>query len=133
MEWLLEKLGLLVDTIMGERKTVEHAGYVTHRQLIVRPDMAAEDVEIGVKISKITYMTIYERPWIPNTVHSVYHVLAFAPDDIRATLDHRLFEPQVYPLLCNTLLKRSKYPHLYALHAFIERLGPINLTIKCAI
>lgn len=133
MKWLLEKIGELMDKIAGERRTVEHDGPVAWRHLIVRPDLAASDVEIGVKISKITYTTHYERRWLPSTTHSVYRVLAFAPDEIRQTLDPRLFEPQVYPLLCNTLLKHSKYPHLYALHAFVERLGPLNPTIKCAL
>lgn len=131
MEWLLEKLGVLVDRLLGERKTVEYFGKVAHRSVTLRPSLADVDVEIGVTISHITYTTHYDRWWMPTTVHSVYRVLAFAPEDIRVTLDHRLFQPVVYPLLCNSLLKRSRYPHMYALHAFLERMGPFYSTIKC--
>ena len=131
MVWFLEKLGVLVDKILGERTTVEYDGPVAHRQLTLRPSLAEADVEIGVKISQYTYATKYKRWWIPNTKQSVFRVLAFAPDEVRETLDQRLFVPMFYPLLCNSLLKRSKYPHMYALHAFLDRMGPYYPTIKC--
>lgn len=131
MEWLLEKLGVLVDKLLGDRTTVEYNGPVAHRQVTLRPSLADEDVEIGVTISQITYATHYQRWWVPTAVHSVYRVLAFAPEGVRATLDQKLFEPMVYPLLCNSLLKRSQFPHMYALHAFLDRMGPFYPTIKC--
>lgn len=130
MEWLLEMLGRLVDRILGERTTVEYNGPVAHRQVTLRPSLAEADVAIGVKISQYTYVTKYDRWWVPNSKQSVFRVLAFAPESIRETLDPRLFKPMFYPLLCNSLLKRSKYPHMYALHAFLDRMGPFYPTIK---
>ncbi len=131
MDWLLEKLGEMVDWFVGDRTTVEYTGKVAHRQVTLRPSLADADVEIGVTVTQITYSTRYRRWWMLPTSHSVYRVLAFAPDEIRAQLDKRLFEPCVYPLLCNSLLRHTQYPHLYALHAFLERMGPPYPTIKC--
>lgn len=131
MEWLLEKLGALFDRIVGDRTTFEHLGPAAHRQVTLRPSFAGADVQIGVRITQTIYTTRYKRWWIPSTVHPVYHVLAFAPDEVREKLDQRLFEPMVYPLLCNQLLMHTRYPHLYALHAFLERMSPFYQTIKC--
>lgn len=131
MDWLLEKIGELMDWIVGDRTTVEYLGQVAHRQLTLRPSLADADVEIGVTVTQITYATHYRRWWLLPTTHTVYRVLAFAPDDIRVTLDQRLFEPVVYPLLCNSLLRDTQHPHTYALHAFLDRMGPFYPTIKC--
>lgn len=131
MTWVLEKIGSLLDWLVGDRTTVEYTGEVAHRSVTLRPSLADDDVEIGVKITRTVYETRYKRWWLPSTVHSVYHVLAFAPDEIREQLDKRLFEPMVYPQLCNGLLQRTRYPHMYALHAFLERMSPYYPTIKC--
>lgn len=131
MKWLMEKLGVLMNKIVGDRITVEITGPMSERQLTLRPSLADEDVEIGVKITQYLYRTNYSRWWMPHTVDSVYRVVAFAPEETRAKLDQRLFEPLVYPLLCNPLLRNTKYPHMYALHAFLDRFGPFYPTIKC--
>jgi hypothetical protein len=133
MDWLLEKLGVLMDWIVGDRTTVEYTGEIANRQLTLRPPLADENVQIGVTITQITFKTHYQRWWLRPTVHSIYRVLAFAPDDIRVQLDQRLFQPQIYPLLCNSFLRHSRRPHLYALHAFLDRMGPFYPTIKCEI
>ncbi len=130
MDWLKQKIGEFWDWMAGERKTVEYTGKIADRVVTLRPSLANHDVEIGVKITQIVYATTYPRWWRRTTHHSVYQVLAFAPDEIRTQLDPRLFIPQVYPLLCNPLLRRTKVPHLYALHAFLDRMGPFYPTIK---
>lgn len=131
MSWLLEKIGSLLDWSAGERTTREYTGHAAHRSVTLRPSLADDDVEIGVTITRTIYETHYKRWWVPSSVRSVYRVVAFAPDEIREQLDPRLFEPVVYPLLCNFLLKRTRYPHMYALHAFLERMSPFYPTIKC--
>lgn len=131
MKWTMEKLGVLMDRIVGERKTVEIAGPMSQRQLMLRPSLAEPDVEIGVRITQYSYKTSYGRWWMPSIISSVYRVVAFAPADVQEKLDPRLFEPLVYPLLCNSMLRDSKFPHVYALHAFLDRMGPFYPTIKC--
>jgi hypothetical protein len=133
MASFIEKLGVLIDWIVGDRTTVEYTGQVANRHLTLRPTLADEDVEIGVTITQITFVTHYQRWWLRDSDHSIYRVTAFAPDDIRAQLDQRLFEPLTYPLLCTSLLRHSKRPHLYALHAYLDRMGPFYPTIKCEI
>ena len=130
MGWLKEKFWDLIDHIDGDRVTVEIEGPMSQRQLTLRPSLAASDVEIGVRITQYSYKTTYKRWWKRSTVHSVYRVIAFAPEEIRARLDPRLFEPLVYPLLCNRLLNSSKFPHLYALHAFLHRISPFYPNLK---
>lgn len=131
MNWFLEKIGGLVDWVIGERTTVEYTGTAAHRKVTLRPSLASDTVQIGVTITRTIFETHYERWWLASSSKSVYRVVAFAPEEIRDKLDPRLFEPVVYPLLCNTLLKRTRYPHLYALHAFLERMSPFYLSIKC--
>ncbi len=131
MNWLLEKVGSLVDWLVGERTTVEYTGTAAHRTVTLRPSLADDDVQIGVTITRTIFETHYRRWWLASSSKSVYRVVAFAPEEIRDKLDPRLFEPVVYPLLCNALLKRTRYPHLYALHAFLERMSPFYPSIKC--
>lgn len=133
MEWLLEKLGTVLDWIVGDRTTVEFTGRVAHKHVTVRPSLADADVKIGVTITQLTFETHYERWWLKSSVRSVYHVLAFAPEDIRHQLDPRLFQAQCFPLLCNSFLKHTQQPHLYAFHAFVDRMGPFYPTIKCEV
>lgn len=133
MDWLKEKIGELWDSVVGDRKTVEFTGKVSDRVLTVSSSPTNRNMQIGVRITQIVYQTTYKRWWLRTTQHSVYHVLAFASDDIKTQLDQRfpqLFVPQVYPLLCNSLLRRSKIPHMYALHAFLDQMGPFYPTLK---
>ncbi|QVD49104.1 hypothetical protein LUCX_34 [Xanthomonas phage vB_XciM_LucasX] len=131
MDRFYEQLGVFWDWLLGDRSTVEYQGKVAHSKVVLRPSLVDDDVEIGVEISQITYETRFKHWWTPNTVQTVYRVVAFAPEAIRAQLQPQLFEPVVYPLLCNTLLRGSQYPHTYALHAFLDRLKPSYQTITC--
>lgn len=127
----IEILGEFFDWVIGDRETRHHTGEKTWQQITLRPSLADEAVAIGVTVTQITYETRYKRWWLPTTTHSVYHVLAFAPASVREGLNPQLFEPQIYPMLCNGLLKHTRYPHVYALHAFLDRMGPFYPTIKC--
>lgn len=129
MHWLSEKLGTLLDWIVGDRTTTEHSDCVANRTLTLRPSLAEEGVEIGVTVTRVAYVTHYNRFWLRPTTHYVYRVLAFAPPLVKDKLDARLFQPQTYPLLCSRLLKNTQRPHLYALHAFLDQMGPFYPTL----
>lgn len=130
MSWLKEKLWDLIDLIDGDRTTVEIEGPMAERQLTLRSSSVAPELGISVKITQYSYKTTYKRWWKRSTVDSVYRVVASAPDEVRARLDPRLFEPLVYPLLCSPLLRESKFPHVYALHAFLDRFSPFYPSLK---
>lgn len=129
--WIISKLGGLIDFLVGSRTTLEYKGEAAYRSVTLRPSLAEDDVEIGVTITQTIYQTNYQRWWSRKRTHSIYQVVAFAPPDVREKLDPLLFEPVTYPMLCNPLLKHTRYPHLYALHAFLERMSPFYPTIKC--
>jgi hypothetical protein len=130
MARLLEKLGALFDWIVGNRSTVEFTGAVANRQVTLRSD-TDDKVAIVATITQVTFVTHYQRWWLLPSKETVYRVHLEAPDHIRANLDPRLFEPQTFPRLCNSLLMDTEHPHTYALHAFLDHISPLYPTITC--
>lgn len=130
MEWLSQKVGWLLDMLTGPRTTSVYDGGVKHKTERLRPHFVPNEVEIGVISKRIIYRTRYKRWWVPDSFRCVFEVTAYAPAEFRDKVDPRLFETHYYPSLCNRWVAESQYGHLYAIHAFLDRLTPIKPTTE---
>lgn len=130
MSWLLEKLGIFIDFIAGDRKTKEFTGAVANRQVTLRSDNNNEYAIIAT-IVEVTFVTHYRRWKFYRRIDTVYRVHLQAPEHLKAKLDPRIFEPVTLPLLCTSFLRETKFPHTHALHAFLDHVNPIVPNIKC--
>jgi len=116
----LSRAGAVIHWLLGESSTRVIQGPSRTRTLVLRSDHQADWPRGTVTCSRIVYKTIYRRPWIPSTTHSLYHVEMHVPDEVRARYPAEYFESVTYPLLCNPWLEWTTYPHLCAIHAYLD-------------
>lgn len=124
MGWLTNKIGFFLDLMAGPRTTHVFEGNTHYQVEKLRPTFVTTEVEVGITSTRIIYRTKYKRWWMPDKYRCVFEVRAYAPEDMRARLDPRLFETHHYPGLCNHLVESTKLGHYYAIHAFLDRLAP---------
>lgn len=122
MNWLSQKIGWLIDIIQGPRTTRVFEGGTKFQYEKVRPMIASEDVDVGILSTRTIYRTVYERWWMPDHYRCIFTVTCIVPEHMRGSLDPRLLETIHYPTLCNRLLEDSQYGHIYAIHAFLDRI-----------
>lgn len=126
MRWFLELMGALFDTLKGPSITNTYEGRMKHEIHQLRPSKSDFNVDVCVQSRQIVYMTTYTRWWVPNHKRTVYEVRGVASDDWRGRLPEGFFDTVTYPLLCSSLLQWTEYPHVIAIHAFMDRLSPFS-------
>lgn len=125
MQWILEVLGELIDSFMGPSRT-------TH----VRDDRrfacfeleSTEDGPAGIltiRSQRLIYRTTFDRWYIPDVHRTVFEVVGLALPDQRRSLNPLLLQTVVFPALSISLLKWTRYPHYYAIHAYMDRASMI--------
>lgn len=132
MSTFLEHVGGIIDRWGGGNYTLE---------LNLRPETATQSLSsrvtedgyhLTITSRRKTYVTTYRRRFLLGTrrkIHRVvYEVSCTAPVDIQTQLDPAFFIPVTYPLLCNRLLQWTPYPHILAIHAFLERIPQLSRT-----
>ena len=117
----METLGQLLDALAGPSVTTTYVGHVKHETFQVNT-CYMESICFSVQSKQIVYHTRYLRPWIPDTHHAIYEVTGLVPDPYRDRVDPLFLATVTYPALCNDLLKWTQYPHILAIHAFIDRI-----------
>lgn len=123
MQFILKILGELLDAIIGPSQTITHLGFVGHATETIDTVWLGRH-QIGIVSKQYVYCTIYKRWFIPNRRRAVYEVTSRVPDEIRDLVDPKLFDTVTYPTLCISLLRWTKYPHLYAIIAYLDRIHP---------
>jgi hypothetical protein len=116
-------LGALIHAWRGRSRTTIYLGKTHHQTETLRPKWASDDIDVGIVSKQIVYHTVYDRFWIPNVKRVVYEVIGHCPPNIQGQFDPQLFIAVTYPLLCTDLLKWTKYPHHYAINAYLDRLS----------
>lgn len=130
MRRIFEVIGEVLDSVKGPSSTRMILGVSKFTTHTVRPDVRGEAIDVGIRSRQVVFRTEYRRWWIPNIQRTVYEVVGYAPEEYRDQFNPCLFEPMTYPMLCNRLLKWTEYPHLYAIHAYMDRAIPANLKFE---
>lgn len=129
MSTFLEHVGGIIDRWWGSNYT---------REFNYRPESATQSLQsrvtedgyhLTITSRRKTYVTTYRR-WLFR-VHRhrvVYEVVCTAPPEVKEKLDPIFFIPVTFPLLCNRLLQWTPYPHILAIHAFLERIPHLSST-----
>lgn len=123
MKKILARIGTLLNRLKGPRNTTILTDGSISQTYTVRLGDTESPVDIYVQSQRIIYRTTYARWWVPDVVQCVYQVCGYAADDVeyRSSIPAAYFETVHYPSLGGALLKWTDYPHLYAIHAFIDR------------
>lgn len=121
MGWILEVLGELLDSVIGPSTTVQSFSHSDFTDVTLEPTFRGSKVHLTIHSRRVTYRTEFERWYIPNVHRTVYEVVGTALPEHRASFDPKLFEPVVYPMLSLSFLRWTQYPHLYAIHAYLDR------------
>lgn len=117
-------LGALINVLRGPSRTEIFHGK-THNQIeTLRPKWCTDDIDVGISSRQIVYVTKHKRWWVPDAKRVVFEVVCHAPKEMMGEFNPELFIPVTYPLLCTVLLKWTKYPHYYAINAYLDRLSP---------
>lgn len=128
MQWLLLQLGLLWDNLLGGRRTEETFEKVLYPTVTYRTDNDKKEIELGLEIRQRTYRTRFVRWWIPDRLFVLFEVKAFASEAEKPYIDPRFFERITFPMLCNPLLRHTRYPQAYVMRAFLDRVPGVHLT-----
>jgi hypothetical protein len=120
MRRIKEILGELIDALVGPSTTFLYADQEKHALVELEPTLLNRSIKLRVVSKRITFLTVYQRWYIPRRYRTVYEVVGVAQDKQEA-LDQRLFEKVTYPMLTFRVLKWTQYPHLYAINAYLDR------------
>lgn len=115
-----EILGELIDTIAGPSSTFLFTDQEKHALVVLEPTFLNKTTQLRVVSKRITFLTVYDRWYIPRRFRTVYEVVGVV-EDKQDVLDPRLFEKVTYPMLTFHILKWTQYPHLYAINAYLDR------------
>lgn len=119
---ILEIIGEYYDALKGPSTTSVYPGQSRNEIYRISPnDAEGATFQIGFESRQIVYHTHYRRWWVPDERHSLFEVIGTAPMDVRPHIDPRLLDPVTYPMLCNRLLQWSRYPHVLAILAYLDR------------
>lgn len=118
----LSRAGAVIDWLLGPAQSRVIQGSTRTRTLVMRSDHQADWPHGTITCSRIVYRTEYSRFWVPHTTHSLYQVETHVPDDVRQSYPVEYFETVTYPLLCNRWLEWTTYPHMCAIHAYLDAL-----------
>lgn len=121
MRWLLDVLGELLDRLIGPSKTIESEEVERFTEVTIAPTFQSPKLHLTIRSRRITYKTIFSNWYIPDVYRTVYEVVGLALPEHRELIDPKLLETVVYPMLSNSLLKWSEYPHMYAINAYLDR------------
>lgn len=116
------RIGEFWSRLLGESTTIVESGPPRTRTLVLRADHKEVWPRATVACTRIVYKTIYKRFWVPNVSQSLYRVEIYVPSKVLEDYPASYFEPVVYPPLCNRWLEWTTYPHLQAIHAFMDTL-----------
>lgn len=128
MQWLLFYLGVWWDRLLGDRRTEETFEEVAYPAVTYRTDSNDQEIKLGLEIRQRTYRTRFTRWWIPDKLFVLFEVKAFASEAEAPYIDPRFFERITYPMLCNPLLRHTRFPQAYVMRAFLDRVPGVHLT-----
>lgn len=123
---LLTLLGHLLDFIGGERSTSLVVDDQIDPVVTIRSDSNNNDEHMVVSCRKLMYLTTYERRWIPASKSLVFVVDCRPPSFMRAEFPEELFQTATFPMLSNWFLRDTIVPHMYAIHAYLDRFVRFN-------
>ena len=118
--------GRLFEIVKGPSITEIHHGRNKSAVEQLRPNTNDPDVDLLLEAKETIYVTRYKRWWIPDRKRSIYEVQGSVNPAYRHLFDDKLFEPATYPMLCHLSLRGTRYPHLYAMLAYLNRVYPID-------
>lgn len=116
-------LGTMIETFKGPYTTIVYEGDTKDavEQLHHRVDGDPADLRITAR--EIVYHTRYYRAWVPDSKQTLYQVTATIDEEHKHLFDARLYEPMTYPILCSSLLRWTRFPHVRAMQTHIRRYG----------
>jgi hypothetical protein len=118
----ISRLGSWLHWIFGPSTTIVKEGASRTSEYTIRTDEQNPWTHASVKCVRIIYHTNYKRWWMPTIRRNLYVVTGeFAPELIEK-YGSELFASKTYPMLCNRLLKWTTYPHLCAIHTYLDEL-----------
>lgn len=126
IRWGLTHWGKWIETIRGPSVTITHKGRRKSAIEQLRPSQEYGDVDLILEAREVIFKTHYRRAWIPDVKRSVYEVQGSVNERYRHLFDAKLFEQVTYPLLCHPALRGTRYPHLFAMLAYLNRVYPTN-------
>ncbi len=130
MSMFFERIGRWVERIRGPRTTTvvkqDHAGRHYSFQHVVQSDLHAA----RIVSERLVYRVNYTRWWIPDVEYCVFRVqghVDHSEDDAvdcgkwKENIPSEFFQPNYYPSMVGMLLRWSRHPHMYAIHAHMDR------------
>jgi hypothetical protein len=113
-EWLLWLFGPSTTTVKeGVSKTSEYT---------IRTDEHNPWTHATIKCVRIIYHTQYRRWWMPSIRRNLYIVSSDVAPELIVKYGKEVFRTKAFPMLCNRLLKWTTYPHLIAIHTYLDEL-----------
>lgn len=113
-EWLLWLFGQSTTTVKEcDSRTSEYT---------IRTDDQNPWTHATIKCVRIIYYTQYDHWWMPSLRRNLYIVSSNVAPELVAKYGKDAFRTKSFPMLCNHLLKWTTYPHLCAIHTYLDEL-----------
>lgn len=118
----VEAFGRLLDWMVGTKRVIphvqDHYAYDIHE---ISPTLTlGPGDQVRVISERILFQVRYSRLKFLNHHRMVFRVRGTAQGEIAKKLPQEFFTGMYFPVLSNWFLKWTKYPHLYAIHAFVD-------------
>lgn len=116
------RLGSFIHWALGPSTTTVKEGVSKTSQYTIRTDANNPWTHANVTCQRVIYHTQYARWWMPTIRRNLYVVSCEVAPELIEKFGKDVFEPKTYPMLCNRLLKWTTYPHLCAIHTYLDEL-----------
>jgi hypothetical protein len=119
---LIEGIGRLLDRVAGNKRVISHVtgDYGCDIHDIVPSIKLGPGDTVRIHSERILFEIRYSRLTFLNHHRVMFKVSGQATGDIAKRLPAEFFEGAYFPNLSNPFLKWTKYPHVYAIHAFVD-------------
>lgn len=118
----LSRVGAFIDWLLGPSVTAKTEGPSKTREISLPTDASNPWPQATVSCVRVIYRTHYSRWWVPTVQRTLYTVSIDVPSLLIERYGEAPFAPVSYPLLCNHLLQWTTYPHLCAIHTYLDEL-----------
>lgn len=118
----LSRMGAFLDWLLGPSSTTVAQGPAKTRILSIDTDQGGDWPRATMSCQQLVYRTQYKRWWVPSVKRTLYVVSMAVPQTLLDKYGPDAFAPRTYPLLCNDLLQWTTYPHVHAIHAYLDDL-----------
>lgn len=126
MNWLADIFKVLMNFIAGPFETRQVQSPIPNEVHRYVPDNLDPDEVAYVESRKIIFRQSFHRWWIPDRDYAIYQVSGYYEGPFSERLSEKFAETITFPSIGWRSFHKTDYPHLFAIHAFLDRIVQVD-------